>query len=99
MKTSPVCRSVPGGVALRVAVLSRSSRAEIVGIHNDTLKIKVTKAPVDGAANEECRRLAARFFGVPPGAVSVVQGSTSRHKVLKIEDIELQKALDIIAEL
>mgnify|MGYP001331225784 CR=1 FL=1 len=99
MNASPVCRSVPGGVALRVTVLPRSSRAEIVGIHNNTLKAKVTKAPVDGAANEECRRLVAKLFGVTPGAVRVVQGSTSRHKVLKIDGLPADKALDIIAAL
>lgn len=96
MNQQPVCRSVAGGIEIRVIVLPRSSRAEIVGVHNGALKIKVTSAPVEGAANDECRRLVAKLFGVPQGAVSIVRGSTSRQKVLKLEGVDENTARSII---
>ena len=96
MNQQPVCRSVTGGIEIRVLVLPRSSHAEIVGVHNGALKIKVTSAPVDGEANDACRRLVAKLFGVPQAAVTIVRGSTSRQKVLRLEGIDEVTARKII---
>lgn len=38
---------------LNVYVVPRSSRSEIIGIYNNSLKIKLKSPPVEGAANEE----------------------------------------------
>jgi len=86
-------------VEIRVSVLPRSSRSEIIGLHDGALKVKLTKPPVDGAANAECCRLIAKLLGVPKSAVSVVHGGASRRKVLLVEGIGEKKALEILAAL
>ncbi|MCX8042541.1 MAG: DUF167 domain-containing protein [Desulfobacterota bacterium] len=95
MTKATFCRSCPGGVQIRLIVLPRSSKAAIVGIHNNALKIKLTKAPVDGAANDECCRLMAKTFNVPISAVRIVRGATSRHKLVSIAGIDEKNIRDM----
>jgi len=99
MNQPPVFRTIPGGVEIHVAVLPRSSRAAIVGIHNDAVKVKLTKAPVDGAANDECCRLVAKTFGVPAGAVRVVRGGAARKKVLRVSGVDETAVREVLSAL
>ena len=46
--------SHPEGFLLTVTVQPRASRNQVVGIHDDSLKIKLTAPPVDNAANKMC---------------------------------------------
>ena len=48
------------------------------------MKVKVTAPPVDAAANDALVRLLAERLDCPRGAVRMLRGQTSRHKVLAI---------------
>ncbi len=50
----------------------------------NVLKVRVRAAPSEGAANEALIRLIAKAMGVPPRAVSLAAGATSRVKRLAI---------------
>jgi uncharacterized protein (TIGR00251 family) len=66
---------------IAVRVTPRSSRDAIEGVDaSGALRVRVTAPPVDGAANTAVVKLLARTLGLPRGAVTVVSGSTSRHK-------------------
>jgi len=81
------------GIEIKVVVRPRSSQSKIVGIHDGGLKIKLTKPPKDGQANEECRSLIAKALGTLKSKVTIVQGKTSRQKVIRIEGM-LEKDID-----
>jgi uncharacterized protein len=49
------------------------------------LKVRVTAAPSDGAANDCLIRLLARQFGVAPRNVTLVGGAASRIKRVLVE--------------
>lgn len=85
---------------LRVYVVPRASRSEIVGEHMGALKVRVKAAPVDGAANEELRRTLARALKVSRSAVEVISGHTSRQKQVRVADVRLETldALKVLAE-
>jgi uncharacterized protein (TIGR00251 family) len=79
---------------LKVKVVPRASRSEIVGFQDDTLKVRVTSPPVDGAANDELIKLIAKRIGLARSNIDLVSGHTARNKTLRIHGItaELLKA-------
>lgn len=80
----PFCRRTAEGLRLRVRVQPRSSRDRVAGILADEVKVAVTAPPVDGAANDAVVDTLADWLGVARRSVSVVQGASSRSKVVEI---------------
>jgi uncharacterized protein (TIGR00251 family) len=70
---------------LDIRVQPRASRDEIVGLHGEQLKIRITAPPVDGKANSHLQRYLAKAFGVAPSAVVLIGGETGRDKRLRIQ--------------
>ncbi|HEX3101182.1 MAG TPA: DUF167 domain-containing protein [Pyrinomonadaceae bacterium] len=85
-----------GAVSFDVRVVPRSSRSEIVGRHDDALKIRLTSPPVDGAANAELIKLLARSFGVAKCDVEIINGETSKNKRIKIKNLSKSKIEELI---
>jgi uncharacterized protein (TIGR00251 family) len=80
-------RVTKDGVELSIYVVPRSSRCEIAGIHNNSLRIKLTSPPVDNEANIQCCDFIAKKLGIARRQVSIIRGNTSRQKVLRIEGV------------
>lgn len=74
-----------GQLQLRVQVVPRASRSEVVGAHNGLLRVRIAASPVDGAANEELIKVLAKKFGVAKGAVSIITGHSGRVKQVRID--------------
>ena len=72
---------------LSVYVQPGASRAEIVGLHGDALKVRVTAPPEGGRANRAVARLLARRLDVGHKRVAVQQGSASKHKLLRVTSV------------
>ena len=62
----------------------------------DAYKLRLAAPPVDGKANEACVRFFARRFGVAASAVRIVQGLSSRLKVVEIEGIDAAQVQRIL---
>jgi uncharacterized protein len=80
-------RPHPNGVYLHVKVQPRASQNQVDGPLGDELKIRITAPPVDAAANEALVRFLADALGCARGAVQIVRGQTSRHKVLFLKGL------------
>jgi hypothetical protein len=80
------------GVMVHAHVQPRSGRAGLVGRHGDALRIRVKAPPVGGRANEETAALLAAALGVPPRAVVLVTGGTSRVKRFRVAGIDAPSA-------
>ena len=72
---------------LTVKVHPRARRTAITGRLGDAWKLDLAAPPVDGKANEECVRFFADLAGVARARVRIVQGATSRVKVVEIEGV------------
>lgn len=83
----PYLQPGPGGVYLHVKLQPRSSQNKIGEALGSELRIKVTAPPVDAAANEALLRLVAETLRCPRGAVQLIRGQTSRHKVLFLQGL------------
>lgn len=87
-----------GAVTFRVRVQPRASRNDVAGEYNGALKLRITAPPVEGRANEECRRFLARLLDIPPSAIEIIRGGSSRDKTVRVSDISvdrLSKALSV----
>lgn len=74
-----------GSLNLKLKVIPRSSRNEIVGLSEDgTLKLKITAPPEKGKANAAICELLADVFGVAKRNVEIVRGKTSSSKQVTI---------------
>lgn len=80
------------GVRIRLRVQPRAARTEVVGAHGDALRVRLTAAPVDGAANEALVRFLAERLGVARNTVRLVAGETARTKVVSVEGISAPEA-------
>jgi len=82
---------IDDGIELSVIVVPRSSRCEIAGIHNNSLRIKLTSPPVDNEANVQCCSFIAKQLGIAKRQVSIIRGKTARKKTVRIEGVTEQE--------
>ena len=88
---STYVRDSEKGVVLRVQVQPRASRDEVVGPHGDGLKIRITAAPVAGAANKHLLKFLAKKLRVSKSQMSIASGATSKAKSIAIEGITAEE--------
>ena len=84
-------------VDLYINVRPAGSRNEVVGIFDDTLKIRIKAPAVEGAANKELVKFLSKQFKVPKSSILFVSGETSRRKRIRLPKTE--KVLQFIEEL
>jgi uncharacterized protein YggU (UPF0235/DUF167 family) len=77
---------------IAVHVIARSSRNAVIR-EGETLKVWLTAAPVDGAANEALIKLLAARLHLPRSALRIVRGASGRQKVVAIEGLTLTEVL------
>lgn len=90
----PFLQESSNGVLLRLKVQPRSKKNEIAGVQGEELRIKVTAPPVDSAANRELIRFLANTLKCPKSTVSITRGQASRHKVVLLQGIPLNLAIE-----
>ena len=78
---------LPGETILLVRVIPRARRSELSGVRNGALLVRLSAAPVDGAANEALRTLLAGVLGVPLRGVAIVSGERSREKRVRVSGL------------
>lgn len=76
-----------GQLVFKVQVVPRSSRSEVTGEHNGSLRVRVAAPPVDGAANKEVIQVLAKTFKVSRSAVRILSGHNGRLKQVSIEGV------------
>ncbi len=63
----------------------KAANDEIVGVHGDRLKIRITAPPIDGKANEHIIKWFSKLFKVPRSDIEILQGELGRQKTLRIK--------------
>lgn len=69
---------------ISVWVVTRSRRTEVVGLHGEALRIRVSAPPEEGRANRELIDFVKQRTGA---AVDLVHGGGSRRKTLRIHGL------------
>jgi uncharacterized protein (TIGR00251 family) len=84
---------------IKVRVLPKSSRTEIIGIEGDTYKVKLTAPPVEGKANKALIELLARRLRIGKRKIDVVSGSRSRLKTVRIYGLSSEEITSLMRDL
>ncbi len=85
------------GVIVPIKVIPRSHRNEIVGWENEELKVRITAVPEKGNANDALIRFLAKHFHLSPSSLTLVSGSTSRHKRICINGLSLNEVAQALS--
>jgi len=62
----------------------KAANDEIVGVHGDRLKVRITAPPVDGKANDHIIKWFSKLFKTPKTNIEILQGELGRQKTLRI---------------
>ncbi|HUT02463.1 MAG TPA: DUF167 domain-containing protein [bacterium] len=84
---APSAREKEDGVLIRVRAQPGASRNEIARGPDGILKVRVTAAAVEGAANKALIKLLSKSLGVPKSGIRIHSGETSRNKVIFVAGI------------
>lgn len=82
------------GLVLSILVKPNASVNKVEGVHDGQLKIRLNAPPVEGAANEMCRKFLGKLLGVPKTGIEIIAGQQSRQKRLQLY-VDSSKAAEI----
>ena len=76
------------GIRFSAVIQARSTQNEVLGINNNSLKIRLNSPPLDGAANKTCVKFLAKSLGVSLSKIRIVAGLNNKNKTIEIDDID-----------
>ncbi len=76
---------------VRVRVAPRAREDAVLGWQGETLRVRVRAAAERGQANDAVCRLLAKALDLPPSAVSIGGGATSRTKTLIVDGVSSEE--------
>jgi uncharacterized protein len=84
-------------VRFTVRVQPRASKNEVAGLHGESIRIRLTAAPVDGSANEALIDFLAELFARPARSVRILGGAQSRSKLIEVDGISADDVHRLLA--
>jgi len=73
-----------GRAHFAVRLIPRASRNAVAGVRDGVLQVRVTAAPVNGAANRALLDLLGKTLRIGPTAIRIESGATSARKRLSV---------------
>lgn len=86
LKLSPVT-DAPNGSILSVRVITRTGKSGF-GVRGGIFFVRLTAAPVAGAANTALLRLLAKQLGIARRRITIRSGTCTRNKKIYIEGLQ-----------
>ena len=86
------------GAILALKVIPRAGKTALAGTRGGALLVRLAAAPVAGAANDALLAFLADILGVPKGRITLIAGSHSRSKRVKVAGItadEVRRRLEL----
>ena len=86
-----------GGFGLRLCIQPKARKTQILGIHDDMVKLAVAAPPVDGKANKQVVDFLSGLFGTRKSDIVIISGQRSRRKVCLIGNLpqsEISKRIE-----
>lgn len=77
-----------GALRFEVRAKPRAKKSRVVGVEDGRLTLALAAPPVDGAANDALVAFLADLLGLPLRAVSILRGTSSRHKLVAVTGLD-----------
>jgi uncharacterized protein (TIGR00251 family) len=74
-------------LVLECQIQPRAREDAFTGVGEDTVKIRITAAPVDGKANQHLIKFLSRQFRTPPSNIRIEKGQSGRRKRVRISAV------------
>ncbi len=87
------------GVTIAIKVQPNAKETRIIGLHGDTLKVKIGSPAVDGKANQKLFDYLAHTLNVKAYQISLLSGERNREKVVLVEGISEIQVRSIVDHL
>ena len=87
----------PKETDIRVKLIPRSSKNQILGHEGELIRIKVTAPPIEGQANKALIELLSKKFKKPKSHIRITAGESSRLKTVRIKDISRNEIDDLLS--
>lgn len=80
-----------GRLQFAVRLIPRASRNALAGVRDGVLHVRVTAAPVNGAANRALLELLGKSLRIGPTSIRIESGATARRKRLSVPSDALER--------
>ncbi len=87
-----------GRWTLALYVQPRAGKNEVVGLHNNSLKIRLTSPPVDGKANKALLAFLAKLLRVSKSSLEIKSGHQGRHKKICVSGLQRDVILERLGQ-
>lgn len=81
---------------LEIKAVPNAPRTQVIGWLGEALKVKVHAPALEGKANEELCSFLAETLGLPKRSVRLLQGNTSRKKLLEIDGLTREQVVALL---
>jgi uncharacterized protein len=81
---------------IKIKLLPRSSKSQIMGKEGDVYRVKVNSPPVDGEANKELISLLSKKLRQPKSNFEIIAGKTSRIKIVRVQGIDKASVAELM---
>ncbi|NHZ38148.1 DUF167 domain-containing protein [Massilia rubra] len=78
------CSALPGALRLAVQITPNAKKTEVIGVHDDALKLKLQAQPIEGKANEALIKYLSGELGVPKSALTITHGLSNKRKLIEV---------------
>ncbi|MBO4700212.1 MAG: DUF167 domain-containing protein [Alphaproteobacteria bacterium] len=70
---------------INLRVIPRAKQNKVTA-EDGRIRVHITAAPVDGAANDAVIKLLAEYFDLPKSQIKIVRGCAARDKIIEIPE-------------
>ena len=70
---------------IKIKVIPRAKKTEIIEMENGYLKVKLISAPIKNRANDELLDLLSEYYRVNKSAITIKRGIHTREKLIEIK--------------
>ncbi|HEX7319216.1 MAG TPA: DUF167 domain-containing protein [bacterium] len=76
---------MPQKIQIKIKVIPRSKKQELIVMPDGSLRVKLRSVPEKGKANKELIELIASHYDVSRSSVAIIKGEFAREKIVSIE--------------